>query len=173
MLAEKLASMALTMQRNAQSADAARCIEAIETYFQQNTGAFRSYPDIFDDVDIARLEQAHRDSFDSLKRLLIRRGEQGFVRHGHGDLHLENIVLIDGEPTAFDAIEFSPVIASGDVLYEFAFLLMDLIVREQAASAHIALSKYIDVYGPLEEELDGLTLLPFFICRSDRLSEQK
>jgi hypothetical protein len=161
-LAEKLAIMALTMHRNARSADAAQWITAIETYFQQNTDAFRSYPDLFDSEDIARLERAHREAFERLKPLLIRRGEQGFVRQGHGDLHLENIVLIDGEPIAFDAIEFSPVIASGDVLYDLAFLLMDLIEREQAPTAHIVLSRYIDAYGPLEE-LDGLALLPFFM----------
>lgn len=162
MLAEKLASMARRMHGSAPSADAEQWIAALETYFQQNTDAFRSYPDIFDSVDIARLEHAHREAFDRLKPLLIRRGEQGFVRHGHGDLHLGNIVLIDGEPIAFDAIEFSPIIASGDVLYDFAFLLMDLIERKQVPSAHIALINYIDVYGPLEE-LDGLALLPFFM----------
>ncbi len=51
------------------------------------------------------------------------------MRRCHGDLHLGNIVLIGGEPALFDAIEFDPRIASGDVLYDLAFLLMDLIER--------------------------------------------
>ena len=51
------------------------------------------------------------------------------MRRGHGDLHLGNIALIDGEPVPFDAIEFDPVIATGDVFYDLAFLLMDLIER--------------------------------------------
>ena len=42
----------------------------------------------------------------------------------HGDLHLRNIVLVDGRPTLFDAIEFNDEIACGDVLYDLAFLLM-------------------------------------------------
>src|SRR5256885_8566401 len=34
------------------------------------------------------------------------------------DLHLGNIALIDGRPVPFDAIEFDPLIASGDVFYD-------------------------------------------------------
>ena len=34
--------------------------------------------------------------------------------------------MLDGEPTLFDAFEFSDEVASGDVLYDLAFLLMDL-----------------------------------------------
>ena len=58
--------------------------------------------------------------------LLRERGKRGLVRRIHGDLHLGNIALIDGRPVLFDAIEFSDVIGSGDVLYDLAFLLMDL-----------------------------------------------
>ena len=36
---------------------------------------------------------------------------------------------IDGRPVLFDAIEFDPLIAAGDVLYDLAFLLMDLVER--------------------------------------------
>ena len=61
--------------------------------------------------------------------LLVERGQRGLIRRIHGDLHLGNIVLIDGGPVLFDAIEFSPLIASGDVLYDLAFLLMDLVER--------------------------------------------
>ena len=66
---------------------------------------------------------------DRMRPLLLARGEQGFVRRGHGDLHLGNIALIDGAPVPFDAIEFDPLIAAGDVLYDLAFLLMDLVER--------------------------------------------
>jgi aminoglycoside phosphotransferase family enzyme len=48
------------------------------------------------------------------------------VRQCHGDLHLRNIVLIDGQPTLFDGIEFNDEIACTDVLYDVTFLLMDL-----------------------------------------------
>ena len=32
-------------------------------------------------------------------------------------------IVLDGEPVAFDALEFDPIIASGDLLYDLAFLL--------------------------------------------------
>ena len=71
------------------------------------------------------------------------RAAGGLVRRGHGDLHLGNIVLIDGRPVLFDAIEFSPLIASGDVLYDLAFLLMDLIERGLDAAANLVLNRYL------------------------------
>ena len=43
--------------------------------------------------------------------LLDRRRQTGYVRQCHGDLHLRNIVLLDGEPTLFDAVEFNDEIA--------------------------------------------------------------
>ncbi len=67
----------------------------------------------------------------------------GLVRRGHGDLHLGNIVLIDGKPVLFDAIEFDPLIATGDVLYDLAFLLMDLVERGLDAAANVVLNRYL------------------------------
>ena len=71
------------------------------------------------------------------------RGRLGFIRRGHGDLHLGNIVLIDGRPVLFDAIEFDPLIASGDVLYDLAFLLMDLVERGLTPAANIVFNRYL------------------------------
>jgi uncharacterized protein len=56
--------------------------------------------------------------------LLDRRRVEGKVRRCHGDLHLRNIRLLDGKPTLFDCIEFSDALASIDVLYDLAFLLI-------------------------------------------------
>ena len=41
--------------------------------------------------------------------------------------------LIGGAPLPFDALEFDPIVAAGDVLYDLAFLLMDLVERGLAA----------------------------------------
>ena len=43
----------------------------------------------------------------------------------------------------FDAIEFSPLIASGDVLYDLAFLLMDLTERGLRPAANVVLNRYL------------------------------
>jgi aminoglycoside phosphotransferase family enzyme len=50
--------------------------------------------------------------------VLDRRRQEGFVRECHGDLHLRNIVLIEGHPTLFDGIEFNDEIACTDVFYD-------------------------------------------------------
>ena len=59
-------------------------------------------------------------------RFFMRRGLQEQVRRCHGDLCLGNLVLIDSAPILFDAIEFDEAITCSDVLYDLAFLVMDL-----------------------------------------------
>ncbi len=66
----------------------------------------------------------------------------GKVRHCHGDLHLGNIVLYEGRPTLFDAIEFNDAFAEIDVLYDLAFLLMDLAHRGRADLAGVVFNRY-------------------------------
>ena len=62
----------------------------------------------------------------------------------------------------FDAIEFSEVIASGDVLYDLAFLLMDLVERGLTPAANVAFNRYL-VESGRDENLDALAALPFFL----------
>ena len=50
----------------------------------------------------------------------------GFVRRAHGDLHLGNLCLWQGRPVPFDALEFDEALATIDLGYDLAFLLMDL-----------------------------------------------
>ena len=90
------------------------------------------------------------------------RGRLGLVRRGHGDLHLGNIVLIDRRPVLFDAIEFDPLIASGDVLYDLAFLLMDLVERGLSPAANIVFNRYL-VETRRISDLDTLAALPLFL----------
>jgi len=74
---------------------------------------------------------------------LVRRAEQGFVRRAHGDLHLGNLCLWQGEPVPFDALEFDEQLASVDLGYDLAFLLMDLEARGDRANANRVLNSYI------------------------------
>ncbi len=91
--------------------------------------------------------------------LLDRRRAAGKVRHCHGDLHLRNICLLDGKPTLFDCLEFSESLASVDVLYDLAFLVMDLERRGLAPLANRVLNRYLDRSG----EDDGLAAMPLFL----------
>lgn len=90
-------------------------------------------------------------------RLALRRA-QGFVREGHGDLHLGNIVLVDGEPLPFDAIEFNPALRHGDTMADAAFVVMDLWRHGLPRAAWRFASAYAEQGG----DHGGLALLPFF-----------
>jgi len=94
-----------------------------------------------------------------LTELLDRRRPAGKVRHCHGDLHLRNICLLDGEPTLFDCLEFDEALASIDVLYDLAFLLMDLEHRGLGHFANRVFNRYLD----RSEEDDGLAAMPLFL----------
>lgn len=91
--------------------------------------------------------------------LLEVRRLNGKVRRCHGDLHLRNICLVDGRPTLFDGIEFNDSLACIDVLYDLAFLLMDLEHRGLHDLACIVFNRYLDIAG----ESEGLPALPLFM----------
>jgi aminoglycoside phosphotransferase family enzyme/predicted kinase len=76
--------------------------------------------------------------------LLAHRAATGYARRCHGDLHLGNILLRDDGPVLFDCIEFNDVLSDLDVLYDLAFLLMDLDFRGRRDAAVRALSAYLD-----------------------------
>ena len=95
--------------------------------------------------------------------ILERRRESGFVRQCHGDLHLRNIVLLDGRPTLFDGVEFNDEISCTDVMYDLAFLLMDLWRRRLPRHANVVLNRYLAEAGAW----DAVCLLPLFLsCRA-------
>jgi len=81
------------------------------------------------------------------------------VRACHVDLHLRNVVLLDGKPTLFDAIEFNDAIACIDVVYDLAFLLMDLEHRGLRPFANLVLNRYLQ----RRDEAEALALLPRFL----------
>ncbi len=99
--------------------------------------------------------------------LVARRAAAGAVRRCHGDLHLRNIVLIDGLPVPFDAIEFSERIASIDVLYDLAFTLMDLCDRGLRPLANRLLNEWLWRIAELPDAPHeaALALLPHFLSR--------
>ena len=94
-----------------------------------------------------------------LVELLDRRRAAGKVRHCHGDLHLRNICLLDRKPILFDCLEFDEALASIDVLYDLAFLLMDL---EHCRLGHFA-NRVFNRYLDRSKEDDGLAAMPFFL----------
>ena len=161
-LADALGRTVAASHADAEPADAARWIAALESYIDEHVEAFGQQPDLFPPEQNRAFAEAGRAAFARIRALLTERGRTGFIRRIHGDLHLGNIVLLDDRPVLFDAIEFSEVIASGDVLYDLAFLLMDLVERGLAPAANVVFNRYL-VESGRDENLDALAALPFFL----------
>ena len=118
---------------------------------------------VLDPATCRRLTDSARVELDRRGALLDKRRAQGFVRQCHGDLHLRNIVLLEGRPTLFDGVEFNDRIACTDVLYDLAFLLMDLWRRRLPRHANAVWNRYLADTS----DLDGVSLLPLFLsCRA-------
>ena len=113
---------------------------------------------------VERLLAATDRAFEAVAPLLDRRLTQGFVRYCHGDLHLGNILLEGGAPVLFDCIEFNDTLREIDVLYDIAFLLMDLSFRGAPDAANRVLNGWLDEaardFGPPIWE--GLAALALF-----------
>ena len=130
----------------------------------------RRSPGLFARREVGKLARDLHDALRRARRLLAERRRVGLVRHVHGDLHLRNICEIGGEPLLFDALEFDPKLATIDVLYDLAFLLMDLERRGLHAASNRLFNQYlalsIDPAGDMSA-LKGLAALPLFLaCRA-------
>jgi len=102
-------------------------------------------------------------AFNLHAHILKLRSMSGYVRLCHGDLHLGNIVLHDGKPTLFDALEFNDTLATIDVLYDLAFLLMDFWHRGLNVHANRCLNAYAS-QSMSTAAMDGLAVLPLFMA---------
>ena len=129
-----------------------------------NAAGFAEYgANVLDPVAYRRLTESARAELGHRGALLDERRASGLVRQCHGDLHLRNIVLLDGRPTLFDGVEFNDKIACTDVLYDLAFLLMDIWRRELPRHANAVWNRYLSDTG----DFSGLSLLPLFLsCRA-------
>jgi hypothetical protein len=130
---------------------------------RQLHGAFAASPRIFDAAAARNFDSRYRHLLARLESLLERRAAAGLVRRCHGDMHCGNIVVIGGRPILFDAIEFDEKIATIDVLYDLAFLLMDLRRRGQTRAANQIFNRYLHLRRA-EEDLSGLAALPLFLA---------
>ncbi|MGE0418595.1 MAG: AAA family ATPase [Acetobacteraceae bacterium] len=107
--------------------------------------------------------QAWRDNvlaaYGGIAAWLDDRAARGFVRRAHGDLHLGNLCMWQGGPVPFDALEFDEALATIDLGYDLAFLLMDLEFRVGRAAANRVLNRYVARSG----DADLVRGLPVFL----------
>jgi uncharacterized protein len=161
-LLAKLAVAVAAMHERAEPVDPTPWIAAVEQFVGNNTSIFQRHPELFAGTAVIDLERQSLAEYRRLRPLLVERGHRGLIRRGHGDLHLGNLAVLDGEPVAFDALEFDPIIASGDLLYDLAFLLMDLLEFDLLPAANQVLNGY---YAAARRDADceGIAALPFFM----------
>lgn len=97
--------------------------------------------------------EANREFFAS-------RLKKGRIRDGHGDLHLEHIIVGDDDITIFDCIEFNDRFRCGDVAAEVAFLAMDLDFNGFPAEGERFVRSYVRESG----DEGVMKLLDFYRC---------
>lgn len=109
-------------------------------------------------AQLGRIRRWSDARFDTLAAVFDRRLAEGRVRECHGDLHLGNIALIDGEPQLFDGLEFNPALRWIDVIADAGFLVMDLVARGRRDLANRFLNAYLEHTG----DYQGLAVLPYY-----------
>lgn len=104
------------------------------------------------------LGRAMRSEALRLAPAMAARRRSGHVRECHGDLHLGNVVVVDGEALPFDCLEFNAGLRWIDSISDTAFLYMDLIHHGRRDLAYRFLNAYLERGG----DYAGLGLLPFY-----------
>lgn len=94
-----------------------------------------------------------------LQPLMAARHAGGQVRECHGDLHLDNLVLLADGPQLFDAIEFSEALRFTDPIADVAFLCMDLQAQGRPELGWHFLNAWLEHAG----DHAGLALLPWYL----------
>jgi aminoglycoside phosphotransferase family enzyme/predicted kinase len=159
-LATAVADTILAAHRREPAARTTGWVASITGLIERNSVRFRSVDGLLAS-DIDGLDARCHAALATHRHLLQQRAAAGFVRRCHGDLHLGNIVLIDGQPVLFDAIEFDPAIATTDILYDLAFPLMDLVRYGAVAEANALFNRYMEAGA--EANREALALLPLFL----------
>ncbi|MGI9372316.1 MAG: AAA family ATPase [Hyphomicrobiales bacterium] len=150
--------------RRAEVANVASGADRIKEIVVELDEAFRSARSVLKQNQVEEFCRRAKQHFICIEDCLRKRGLRGYVRRCHGDLHMENIVVLENKPVLFDALEFSERFATIDVLYDLAFLIMDLEAHGLRREANQTLNRYI--FGDTGN-LSGLQAMPLFLgCRA-------
>lgn len=90
---------------------------------------------------------------------LEKRQFQHKIRECHGDLHLKNLCLFQDKLQAFDCIEFNQEFRYIDILYDVAFLVMDLTYYGHLDYANEFLNEYLEK----TDDYSGVNILPLYL----------
>jgi hypothetical protein len=132
--------------------------EAIDENYQQTD----QYIDWLQTQDQFTETQAFTtDYLENKTDYFLQRQQKGKIRECHGDLHLNNICYWQNKIYLFDRIEFNEPFRFVDTMYDVAFTVMDLDVRNQKELGNLFLNTYLEQTG----DWQGLQVLPFYLCR--------
>jgi aminoglycoside phosphotransferase family enzyme/predicted kinase len=164
-LAEALGRIIARFQAKAEARPEGGGVKALGFTIRTNATNLRALTQALGARAVEQVIAATDESFAAAAPLLERRRAEGFARRCHGDLHLGNILLEHGQPVLFDCIEFNDLLSEIDVLYDVAFLIMDLGFRGRPEAANRVLNAYLDEAARhFPSSLwDGLAALPLML----------
>ncbi len=155
-----LADHIVSFHKDAEIVEGGDGADRLHKVIDGNRGSMSALPeDALAPQDCETLHRRSLEALEAVSGLLDRRAANGHVRHCHGDMHLANICLWQGKPTLFDCLEFEDELAKTDVLYDLAFLLMDLWENGYHAQASLLFNRYLDLCN----ETDGIEAIPLFM----------
>ncbi|MEL6760040.1 MAG: AAA family ATPase [Myxococcota bacterium] len=135
--------------------------DAMDWVVKDNCDELTTFAPVFEDQDVLhRVIELTQTQFHVNQDLLNKRAEQRWVKRCHGDLHLGNVAYLDARAVLFDAVEFNPRLATIDVLYDSAFVLMDLMARGFPEQAFRLMNGIMD----RSSDEPGLALLPLYLA---------
>lgn len=107
---------------------------------------------------LKNIEAKTQSCFEKIKSILQKRKKNGKVRRCHGDMHLNNMVIIDDQPVIFDCIDFNEDFVWTDTMGDLGFLLMDIAEHNEPAFENLLLNRYLELTG----DYSALDVLPYF-----------
>jgi aminoglycoside phosphotransferase family enzyme/predicted kinase len=135
-------------------------LEVLQQRIMQN---FEQILQNTDDSEIkdmcAQLHQWCEAALAKRRDLIAQRKREGAVRECHGDMHMANIILPEGQPVIYDCIEFSDDLRWIDTISEVAFLYMDLDFHHQ----HKLALRFMNQYMSRRGDYAGLGMLCIYL----------
>lgn len=99
---------------------------------------------------LGRIQHWTTETFSQQRGRMAARCVAGRIREGHGDLHLANLVLLDGKLLPFDCIEFNADLRWIDVASEVAFVYVDLLGHRRPELALWFVNEWLSCSGDYE-----------------------
>lgn len=164
-LAERLGRIVARFHAQADIRPEGGGVKALGYTIRSNAERLRAFSGMLGGAETEQVIAATDAAFAKASPLLEQRRAEGFARRCHGDLHLGNILLEGETPVLFDCIEFNDLLSEIDVLYDIAFLVMDLWFRGRQEAANRVLNAYLDEAARAfpASLWDGLSALPLML----------